>query len=599
MKKELANTAFIWRLLKKHSRKRIFLCVLSAVIKTLKSLINVFSIGFALYTVTELRSFRYLLIFVASQAAVSLLLSYLECRIDWMDKAVEDNRIVSRVKNDFYEKTASVDMNDSDDPAFYEKMFRALNSSVCRIPELANTVELILTSASTIVILGVTTVFVEPVIVPVAILSAVIGFLANNRIVRKSHKADTDCAGYARKMSYVERILYQKEYFEDLKTSDSTDFVLGKLDSSVNGYVGIMKKARRSIALLDVVKNWQLYLFTYGLVALFAGYKVISGITGISLFTSIIYSAVTISTSVQAFLFGYSQLTEHSLYAEYLREILEYRGSMETPDNPAQIVKGSHSVELKNVSFRYNGSDDYVIRNVSMAVRKGEKIALVGENGAGKTTLARLILRLYDPQEGSLLLDGTDYRDYDVKELRKEFSVVLQDHRTLAFPLGENVCRDEITDENTEKINGAIRASGLGEKVSQLKDGIFTPVSTEFDENGVQLSGGQRQKLAIARAVYTGAGVIVMDEPSSSLDPRSEYEMYRMLNQISQDKTVILISHKLYSVKDADVIYYVENGSIAEQGSHRQLMDLNGKYASLFRVQASQYSDIGTGAAQS
>ena len=285
------------------------------------------------------------------------------------------------------------------------------------------------------------------------------------------------------------------------------------------------------------------------------------------------------------------EMARHSLYIDNLREILDYKSSMEQTENTKDVRKGEcHSIIVDNVTFGYSPDTGNILKNISIKISKGEKIALVGENGAGKSTLVKLILRLYDPQSGSMYFDDENYKDLNVDSLRKEIAVVYQDFQTFAFTIGENVLTREVSGKKEEQeVWEALKAGGLNSKVETLPDNIYTPLTNEFEENGINLSGGESQKLAIAKAICKDAGVVIMDEPSSSLDPLSEHEMYLGMFDMCKDKTLILISHRLYSTKMVDIIYYMENGSIVESGTHEELIRLNGKYARLYKIQAEQY----------
>ena len=281
------------------------------------------------------------------------------------------------------------------------------------------------------------------------------------------------------------------------------------------------------------------------------------------------------------------------MFIDNLREVLDYKTSMES-EGKAQAIKDPkdwHSITLEHVSFRYRSCSTDVLRDVSFTIHKGEKIALVGENGAGKSTLVKLLLRLYDPQSGSLFLDGVNYKQLDLRSLRQTISVVYQDFQSLAFSIGENVAARESQESEEKRIWEALKRSGLYTKVKALPEKLNTPLTNEFEETGISLSGGESQKLAIARALYRESGVLIMDEPSSSLDPVAEQEMYRQMYEQGKEKTLIFISHRLFSTKMADRIFYLENGVIVESGNHEELMKLGGKYAHMYNTQAQQYRE--------
>ena len=279
---------------------------------------------------------------------------------------------------------------------------------------------------------------------------------------------------------------------------------------------------------------------------------------------------------------------------EYMKRYLDYF------DIPNPMYQGSlsvekrdddrYEVEFRDVSFRYPNTEAYALRHVSMKFRIGEKLAVVGRNGSGKTTFIKLLCRLYDPTEGEILLNGVDIRKYDYAEYQALFSVVFQDFRLFAFSLGQNVTAGADVDRARAEV--CLREAGLGERLLRMPDGLDTMLYRDFDPHGVVISGGEAQKIAIARALYKNAPFLVLDEPTAALDPVSEYEVYRKFNAISGGKTALYISHRLASCRFCDEILVFSAGSIVQHGAHEALLqEKNGEYASLWHAQAQYYDD--------
>ena len=242
------------------------------------------------------------------------------------------------------------------------------------------------------------------------------------------------------------------------------------------------------------------------------------------------------------------------------------------------------TIELKNVSFTYPGNDEPTLKNINMTLHPKEKIALVGYNGAGKTTLTNLLLRLYDVTDGEILIDGEDIRNVTADSHRDRFSAVFQDFQLFAATLGENVALTPEVD--SERATAALRHSGFSKSVP---NGLDTYLLREFDDEGIMMSGGESQKVAISRAFYKNCPYVILDEPSANLDPIAEYNLNQSMIEAAQDKTVVFISHRLSTTVSADRIYVMENGEIIEQGSHEELMAMNGTYAYMFNLQAEKY----------
>ena len=263
----------------------------------------------------------------------------------------------------------------------------------------------------------------------------------------------------------------------------------------------------------------------------------------------------------------------------------QYKGTIPTEKRN----DNEYEFEFRHVWFKYPNTEQYVLRDVNMKWRIGEKMALVGRNGCGKSTLVKLLCRLYDPTKGKITLNGIDIRKYDYDDYMALFSVVFQDSSLFAFSLAENVAAS--TEYDAEKVEDCVRRSGLSERLDTLPEGINTYLYKEFDEHGVEISGGEAQKLCLARAIYKGAPFIVLDEPTAALDPISEHDIYTKFNGIVGTRTAIYISHRLSSCRFCDEITVMDNGEIVERGSHDMLVTAGGHYAELWSAQAEYYRD--------
>lgn len=276
-------------------------------------------------------------------------------------------------------------------------------------------------------------------------------------------------------------------------------------------------------------------------------------------------------------IFGESQKIEK--YRGFLKSDFKIKDGKAT----AKITEPK-TIKIENMSFTYPGNSEPTLKNINLEIKPYEKIALVGYNGAGKTTLTNLLLRLYDVTDGSILVDGENIKDVTVSSHRDRFSAVFQDFQTFACSVGENVALDENVDK--ARVLEALRHSGFSK---ELKNGTDTELLREFDDEGIMLSGGESQKIAIARAFYKNCPYIILDEPSANLDPIAEYNLNKAMIEAANHKTVIFISHRLSTTVVADKIYVMENGEIIEAGSHAELMAQNGTYAKMFTLQSEKY----------
>ena len=357
--------------------------------------------------------------------------------------------------------------------------------------------------------------------------------------------------------------------------SFTADGPLAKIEA---GRGGLMRAAAAALSAL-----------TTGAVYLYVCLKAWAGAFGVGLATQYIGAVTALTGSVGALLKELMNLRSTTRYLRRTFQFLDipnamYQGSLTTEKRSDR----QYDVEFRDVSFRYPGASDWALRHVSVKFRVGKRLAVVGENGSGKTTFIKLLCRLYDPQEGQILLNGIDIRKYDYRDYMDIFSVVFQDFQLMSQPLGANVAGS--ADYDRERVAQALTDAGFGDRLASLPEGLDTQLYRDYDGEGVQISGGEAQKIAIARALYKDAPFIVLDEPTAALDPMAEAEIYAQFNEISGDKTAIYISHRLSSCRFCDEILVFDHGQIVQHGDHDGLLSQEGgKYHQLWYAQAQYY----------
>lgn len=307
---------------------------------------------------------------------------------------------------------------------------------------------------------------------------------------------------------------------------------------------------------------------------------------GLGDFSMYVSAMMNFSNGMKDLMKSILDIRQFSGYYEALEQYMNVPVKMQE-ENKRTAPCQFHTIEFKNVSFRYPGQNAYSLKNINLIIRAGEKLAVVGENGAGKTTFIKLICRLYDPTEGEILLDGVDIRKMAYDSYLKLIGAVFQDFKLFAFSIKENICFGK--EESNEYIAKLLEENGLEEKIATLEHGILTSVYKTFDENGFEPSGGEGQKIALTRAIYKDAPLILLDEPTSALDPKAEDELYQNFHRIIKGKTAVFISHRMSSTRFCDKIVLFESGQVAEMGTHEELMTKKGKYYDLFQMQAKYY----------
>ena len=379
----------------------------------------------------------------------------------------------------------------------------------------------------------------------------------------------------------------------DIRMYNQQDLVSAYWDNgndafSANGSLG--RLARGKLGMLSGLCAC-ITTLTTGFVYIFTCLKALGGAFDIGSITQYVGAATALAANVYGLLEVMGGMKTNTPYLEKTFEFLDipnsmYQGSLTTEKRADR----QYEVEFKNVSFKYPGSENWALKNVSMKFKVGKRLAIVGENGSGKTTFIKLLCRLYDPQEGQILLNGIDIRKYNYRDYMDVFSIVFQDFQLISQPLGANVAGSSTYDE--AKVRKALIDAGFGDRLETMPDGLNTQLYKDFTENGVEVSGGEAQKIAIARALYKDAPFIILDEPTAALDPIAEAEIYSKFNDISGDKTAIYISHRLSSCKFCDEIAVFHEGGVIQQGTHDGLLaDTNGKYHELWHAQAQYYTE--------
>jgi ATP-binding cassette subfamily B protein len=405
-----------------------------------------------------------------------------------------------------------------------------------------------------------------------------------------------------RKRNYVSRVFYLNDYAKELRLHPKVgDMLEREFEETNDAIVEEQKKVGRKRALLGFTRDYAVGDFIMD--GLYITYLVFKA----AVLHTIDYSnAVVLFNRTGSLRRGMAtmadiipQAQENSLYIDKIRAFLDYEPKMK-PEEGAEVPAGNAELSLENVSFSYGEGLEDTLKNITLKVRPGERIAIVGYNGAGKTTLIKLLMRLYDPTERTITYHGRDIREYKPHDYRHRIGVVFQDYQMYGASLEENVIMTSAEEDGSEN-DGSVRTSrrkdaasaleraGFGERLKSLEKGLDTQVTAEFDKEGVNFSGGESQKIAISRAFYKDADILIMDEPSSALDPIAEYELNKAMESAAEGKTVFYISHRLSTTRDADRIILLENGRIVEEGTHESLLALGGQYARMWKVQAGRY----------
>lgn len=442
-------------------------------------------------------------------------------------------------------------------------------------------------SLVSLVLLVIYLISIDPILILFILCPAVVivfRVLKNNLELEKEKEMTT----YERQKDYVRRTILLKDFAKEIKTTNIFVVMEKRFKQAINRNIEIIKKYGWKIAILEILSDYFAEIVPIGGGFVYGCYRlIVLDNLPVSEF-SVLVSAITTCRNKIGHLAKYFAMQQkHCLWVQNLRNFLEYEPQVKSG---TVIPEDFESIEFKNVSFRYTENMDYIIKNVSFRIEKGQTVAVVGHNGAGKTTLSKLLMRLYDVTEGEILYNGRNIKEYDLLKYREKFASVFQDYKVFAMTVAENVLTEEVTDENKKIAVNALKMSGAYEKIGRLPEKEDSLLTKEFDKEGIQLSGGETQKVTIARLFARDFSIAVLDEPSSALDPVAESRMYDALMEGTKGKTVIYISHRLSSATHSDKILVFNKGNLTEQGTHEELIAKNGEYAEMFTLQASGYT---------
>ncbi len=495
------------------------------------------------------------------------------------------------IQRELMTKAQLIDLKCYDIPDYYDDFIIAASQSEAMAKKAIMSAAGIFAHIVSMAVAGTMIFTMNPVIAIFPVAGFIINIVTRFIITKLEYEYGLEKQRIGRKADYSKRVFYQPEYAKEIKLTGIEDALLEQYDEAIAEERKMALKYSLKI-LAPTLVNW-ITVFTLCQFFAVPVYLAYLAIEKKSIQLGDVASLKNATNSIKSHLdqMNYALVDFQNVgqYAEKFRRFMEYEVNIEGCQGEVPVPEDDCTLELRNVSFKYKDSEKYVLKNVSMTIRRGEKIALVGENGAGKTTLIKLIMRLYDVTEGEILFGGVDIRKLNTKAYREKIGAVFQDFQIYGATLGENVKMDYVSENDNENIISALKKADFGGKLKTLEKGIETELTKEFSDEGTMLSGGESQKAAIARMFMRNMPVAILDEPSSALDPIAEYRLNKSMLQNAENQAVILISHRLSTTKDADRIILLENGSIAESGTHEKLLSGGGTYAKMWNVQAEKY----------
>ena len=528
--------------------------------------------------------------FIGITAAVLFVLEIYDRYTQQVTFVIEGTKLHNGIYKKIFAKARNVELKCYEDPDFYNKYTMAIDGSADKVMEIVK-------SFNGAIIGTVATVCVFKLMYDIDkfsvlfIISPIIGnFIFGNLKSKYELKRYREYTPNNKVLNYVNRMMYLPDGAKEIRLSKVFDILKRRYSQATSENVRIAKKYAFPNMSLSVLRITFTFTVIFEGVLIYAFYKKqVAGTITLAQLT-IMTSLMVAATWILISLFDdISKLIKNGLFINNLRGFLEYKEKI-PEDQKGIIPQGFETLEFKDVCFSYK--DEQTIKNLSFKINKDEAVALVGHNGAGKTTIIKLLLRLYDPSSGEILLNGINIKEYDLRAYRELFATTFQDFKIFGMTVRENVLMGRHFENEDEVVRSSLRKTGILDKIESLPDGIDSMMTKEFFENGTILSGGQNQKLAAARTFAKPSPVKIFDEPSSALDPIAEYELFKNIMKEGKEHTMLFISHRLSSVKNCDCVLMLEGGRLIEEGTHKELIARNGSYCQMYKRQAMNYLAI-------
>lgn len=529
--------------------------------------------------------FRFILLAGAFFTVTAIYSAYIEGYVNQTTNVT----IYQKLYRILYKKARNVELRCYEDSNFYNKYTLAVDGADEKIVTIVSNFFGIIFGAIAAVVSFSTMFYIDKTAVLFIVFPIIGNFVFGYIMNKRFYQRDQAMVPFKRKIDYVNRVMHLADFSKEMRLSKVYYLMKHKYEEAVNGIFKVVDQYAFKINLPLWFRNYFTFTIIFEGVLLYGAYRTIVSRT-ITLADLAVLSSIMVSATWILIHFAENILEcmKQGLFIENLRIFLEYHEKL--PEDYDGILPEDEikSIEFKNVCFGYK-EDVRIINNLSFKIEGNTSVALVGHNGAGKTSIIKLLFRLYDPTEGEILLNGRNIKDFNLKAYRKLFAAAFQDYKIFALTIKENVLMRKVTDEDDAIVIDALKKAGVYDKIMTLPNGINSILTKEFDEQGTILSGGELQKIVVARAFSKDVPIKVFDEPSSALDPIAEYELYDSIQKDSLNKTMIFISHRLSSVRNADMVYMLENGEIIERGTHEELIRLRGAYADMYNKQAKNY----------
>lgn len=558
-------------------------------VNILSTILDLYILETTVTLVEKAYDLKTILLFIVIVILIKIVLAIFSSLYNGYIKARGRNIWVKKIQEIIYSKAMKIDISYFDDPELYDKFSRGLKQSDIQTINCFDSIVSLACSFFAVVTLVIYIATKVPLLFVLTLSTSIVTLISYNRLNKLRYKTYKEVEKNYREIDYISRSFYLEKNAYDIKTTNICNLLLEKKEQSYKEYDKKYciseKKGRKYRVIEDVVYQIVTNFVTYA----YLMYQVYEGKISIGEFTSLSASIYKFINRFYNFSRNIANLKDKFMYVEDFLWLMEYEPNIENfkiDENNIQFQK----LSFQNVNFKYANKEKYALNNINIEIKKGEKIAIIGYNGAGKTTFTKLLLKLYNPESGKIYINDIDYNDLKANQIRNMASIILQNFQIYSATVLENVLMREKRYDNDEKIViDVLKKVGLYEKIMALPNKLDTVLTKEFSHEGIDLSGGERQKLAIARVLASNSPIAILDEPTSALDPYAEKSINDNIIASANDKTIIIISHRLSTIVNVDKIYVMKDGVIEESGTHDELINKKGIYYTMFSAQAELY----------
>lgn len=589
---QLDNLSLSFREIWNYDKRLIFILLADVFVSALRPFPNIILAGRIVDGITEGKDFPLIITYIAMMYGIDYLLTtistFLAKTRDYLF-----TKLTNKLDNDVSRKCLNMDFEQFNDSSVQDRIMM-VNQAVHGNNFFTSLTIVFAIISQLITLVGIVCVMTTLNIWLLAIALVVIALQAFLHYTRLRHdrKYIEDSISDRRKVAYVSQLVKDIKSKKDIVMFGMEDYLLKKIESFQQAML-VFDKCRIKEGGFIEMATYSLSVAFQVSAYLLIGINAFKGDISIGDFTIGISSLFNFMSASSFVTTNIITFNDNFFYIRQYKSFHKFKSKFDTKSKTItanNIDMKNIEIEFRNVSFRYPNSTAFVLKNINLTIKNSERLGIVGYNGAGKTTFTLLLTRMYDPTEGAIYLNGVDIRDIDYKEYQKIFSSVNQDFSLLAFSLLENVAiTDTVSPEERQDIHELLSENGLCERLKKLYRGLDTPVTKTLSASGVDLSGGERQKIAVVRALYKNSPMLILDEPTSALDPVAEREIFQNFSEMSEGKTTVLISHRIYSTRFCDKIAVFDKGEMKEYGTFEELMELKGLYHDFYQQQAEYF----------